>query len=386
MKTSIIILFICTLLLLQGCTKESSVSDLSIDTETDINSEDPSDTMYTLSLPQGDWVISIQPEQEIVQLSDPQGIEYRYSLPEISWDAASERQPQMVCDDTGCYAVLIYPKTDPVAVEAQGAVLLSLTTGEMLCSYDHVDAACFLQAFHREEEGIAQSLTETGYTIGCGATFANQSTFMTTFTLQAKEISLRITGTFYYDLPEAPQPSYAFPDRMYTDRIVWGEDTEKFLSLYDTATEIYAWLFAGDELVQHTGDTKYIENAPYYEIDDPAFAELQIATTADLESYLQNVFTGSFVDELLARDMYVDIDGKIHVVGAARGGGTTYRDPAYALEQIDDTHMDLVCQAKEYSAGHMEPEAGVVEFRYRFVCVADTWYLDSYPELLWKFT
>lgn len=168
MKTSIIILYLCTLLLLQGCTKESSISDLSIDVETDINNiEDPSDTMYTLSLPQGDWVISIQPEQEIVQLKNPQGMEYRYSLSEISWDAASERQAQM------------------------------------------------------------------------------------------------------------------------------------------------------------------------------------------------------------------DIDEKIHVLGASRGSGTTYRDHAYFLEQIDDTHIDLVCQAKEYSAGHMEPETGVVEFRYRFICVADAWYLDS---------
>lgn len=177
MKTSIIILYLCTLLLLQGCTKESSISDLSIDVETDINNiEDPSveaeidvpsDTMYTLSFPHGDWEISVQPEQEIVQLKNPQGIEYRYSLSEISWDAASERQPQM------------------------------------------------------------------------------------------------------------------------------------------------------------------------------------------------------------------DIDEKIHVLGASRGSGTTYRDHAYFLEQIDDTHIDLVCQAKEYSAGHMEPETGVVEFRYRFICVADAWYLDS---------
>lgn len=29
-----------------------------------------------------------------------------------------------------------------------------------------------------------------------------------------------------------------------------------------------------DELVQHTEEKKQIENAPYYEIDDPVFAEL----------------------------------------------------------------------------------------------------------------
>lgn len=281
--------------------------------------------------------------------------------------------------------MLIYPRTDPVAEEAQGAVLLDLTTGAILCSYDHVDATYFLQAFHREEEDVAQSLTETSYTISCETAFVNHSTFMTTFTLQAEEISLRMTGTFYYDLPEAPQLSYAFADRMYTDRIVFGEDTEKFLTLYDAATDVYAWLFAGDALVQHTEEQKQIENAPYYEIDDPVFAKLHISTTADLAAYLRQFFTGSFVDEILERDMYVDIDGKIHVVGAGRGGGTSYRDPAYALEQIDDTHVDLVCQAKEYTVGNKEPEHGVVAFRYRFVRVGDTWYMDSYPRLLWKF-
>ncbi len=334
-------------------------------------------------LPDVDWVL--QPEKEGVRLSNLQGTSYTYSFAEIAYDTASEKQPQMVLDDTGGYAMLLYPRTDPVAEEAQGAVLLELTTGAVLCSYDHVDAAYFLQAFHREEEDVAQSLTGTNYTIGCEAAFAKQSTFITTFTLQAEAISLCMTGTFYYDLPEAPQPSHTFTDRMYTDRIVWGEDTEKFLALYDTATEVYAWLFAGDELVQHTEDIQYIENAPYYAVDDPVFAELQISTTADLAEYLQNFFTGSFVDELLARDMYVDIDGKIHVVGAGRGGGTSYRDHAFSLEQIDDTHVELVCQAKAYTAGNREPEPGVTEFRYRFVWVGDTWYMDSYPRLLWKF-
>lgn len=327
-----------------------------------------------ISFPDVDWVL--QPEDEGVRLSNPQGTSYTYSLSEISYDTASEQPPQMVLDDTGGYAMLLYPRTDPVAEEAQGAVLLELTTGAVLCSYDHVDAAYFLQAFHREAEDVAQSLTETSYTISCEATFAKQSTFITTFTLQAEAISLRMTGTFYYDLPEAPQPSYAFTDRMYTDRIVWGEDTEKFLTLYDAATDVYAWLFAGDELVQHTEDIQYIENAPYYAVDDPVFAELQISTTADLAAYLQNFFTGSFVDELLAWDMYVDIDGKIHVVGAGRGGGTSYRDHAFSLEQIDDTHVELVCQAKAYTAGNREPEPGVAEFRYRFVRVGDTWYMD----------
>ncbi len=378
MRTIITIIFICILIILNGCTKESNPSDI----EKDITPE----KMYTMTLPEGDWEIKIQPENNSVHLSNLQGIVYMYSCEEISWNVVSEDKPQMVCDESGRYAMLLYPKQDKAAQDAQGAVLLDLATGDILCSYNHVDAAFFLEAFHREKTDLDWSLEETDYTICCETTLEKQSSFITTFILQAEKISLSMTGKFYFDLPEAPYPTYTYNDRMYTERIVWGEKTAEFMPLYDTATYVYEWLFCGDDSVKHKNVQKTIEDVTYYEVDDPVFNEMKIHTTADLEQYLQNFFSESFVEVLLGMEVYADIDGKIHIVGASRGSGSTYREQEYFVEVIDDTHIDLICQAKYYKAGQMEPESGEKEFRYSFVCIEEKWYMDSYPKLQWQFS
>ncbi|MCL2108050.1 MAG: hypothetical protein FWH20_01715 [Oscillospiraceae bacterium] len=65
-----------------------------------------------------------------------------------------------------------------------------------------------------------------------------------------------------------------------------------------------------------------------------------IKTLADLENYLQTLFTDEFVEELLSRDQYFDQGGELHTTDGARGSDITKGEETYEI--IKDNELKII--------------------------------------------
>ncbi|MBQ3591760.1 MAG: hypothetical protein II979_07440 [Clostridia bacterium] len=161
-----------------------------------------------------------------------------------------------------------------------------------------------------------------------------------------------------------------------------ADETAVFLAYYDAAMSVYQWFHWGCDRIGHGEEQIRIGNVPYYTVDDPVFADLGIGTAAELRAYLQTIFTEAFTDELLSREIFADIDGRLHIVGASRGGGAWLEAREFHLVTIDKNRKELVCRAAFYPTGSMEPEEELRAYVFPFVLENDAWLLDDWPAVI----
>lgn len=138
------------------------------------------------------------------------------------------------------------------------------------------------------------------------------------------------------------------------------EDAPKFLSeenkqIFKKADYIYFNFFVctGFDLIDY-------ENQEYVEIEKDGIVYRYYKTNydyADFVGYIKSVFTDDLSTELInGNDAYIDIDGKLGCMDAARGTDISYKGKRYELVSESDDEISLKAIAEHSWKGAYENE------------------------------
>ncbi len=107
----------------------------------------------------------------------------------------------------------------------------------------------------------------------------------------------------------------------------------KITQAYKDATEAYGW-FDLSTLRSDSSDSKDINGSLYYRVTNERFK-----TYADLKTYLETLFDSSIVEQLFSREIYVDIDGVLYSIDAARGADITKGEEKITITREDENKI-----------------------------------------------
>ena len=102
---------------------------------------------------------------------------------------------------------------------------------------------------------------------------------------------------------------------------------------YHAALTAYIW-FDADSMPCDTSVSQEVDGKRFSLVTYPS-----IQTLAELKAHLECYFSEEIVTELLSRDLYRDIDGKLYGVAATRGTNPLKGDEAYEVIRESDTKI-----------------------------------------------
>jgi hypothetical protein len=223
----------------------------------------------------------------------------------------------------------------------------------------------------------------------------NYNLFEVRFTLATEDNNVLMDGCYYFNTEEGGSVG-----DFYADRAITGEGTADFMQYYDRALEARCW-FEGLGTISYNYQEsikKKIDgedfSVDYHKVNDGRFAKLGITTLSDLEAYLNTIFTSDIVSSLMSSCSgggyecsdkwvrFIEKDGAIYVIDAARGGDDFKRDPEYFLRDATEDSVTLVCRVYKYSGSEPSRIDTPLDYKYIFVKRNGSWFCSSFP-IIW---
>ena len=150
----------------------------------------------------------------------------------------------------------------------------------------------------------------------------------------------------------------------------WNHFEAAILRAYNEATEAASWFRIGtmptdwDDFVD-IGDMRY-------------FKTVRFETYRDLREYLKSLFSVSIVDELLSGETYIDHNGRLYAIDAARGADIFMGRESYSITRESEEKYQLKVTVEVYG-NDAETVEGYEEFLFTYENVSGRWVFTAFP-------
>ena len=128
---------------------------------------------------------------------------------------------------------------------------------------------------------------------------------------------------------------------------------EDVLVAYDEAARLYDWFDLAPMPVDESDSVREDETT-YFRVRDDG-----IASTEDLRSRLEEVFTPELAEEIFNKGQYRDFDGRLYAVLGGRGTNIYFLDKTVQAERLSEDRWEVTLTFwADFEDSHMVPEPG----------------------------
>ncbi len=150
----------------------------------------------------------------------------------------------------------------------------------------------------------------------------------------------------------------------------WNHFEDAILRAYNEATEAASWFRIGT-MPTNWNDFVDIGDMRY-------FKTVRFETRDDLREYLKGLFSVSIVDELLSSETYIDHNGRLYAIDAARGADIFMGRESYSITRENDEKYTLTVTVEVYG-NDAETVEGYEEFIFTYENVSGRWIFTAFP-------